>query len=403
MRFRSILAGLAMCVAAVLPAAAQRGPAPGTWELLGEERVGLGKDRDRLEIRQPEAWWREKAFRALRFVVQGGEVKVRQITLTYINGHTEQVSFSGTLRPGQQVDVPLRGERSYLAAIDFDYSSKFSISIGPGGLSLGQATMRVYGENVRGGPPPVRPVPPPSAGGRGWDTLASVRFNRTDARVEIPVSRREGRVGQIRLIYNGDRGVIVKEMRIRFGNGETQNVLLEERLDDGYSTRGIDLKGDQRFIERIVVILDPRREGGRANFTVEGNERPGSEAPRRGEGRLAREGWELLGRQTVGFNVDRDVIRINQNESWWGGNRGYDKLHFTAENSEIHMMGIRVVYINGYAESYKVDRLIPAGGDLAVDLPGSRSYIREIEMTYRARQNYSGQAVMSVFGERGRR
>jgi hypothetical protein len=414
---KSVLAGLAMALVAVLPAEAQRfgggerDRAAGTWELLGEERVGFGADRDRLEIKQDERWWREKSFRSLRFVAQGGDIKIRRIILNYQNGHTEELDFKGDIRAGAQIDVPLRGERSYIAAINFDYASQIRLRFGSGGIGIGQATMRVYGENMRSGPPP-RPVVAPAPSGPRWDALATQRFDRRDDRVQMDVGRREGRIGQVRLVYNGDGGVVIREMRVRFGNGESQIIPLSERLEDGYSTKGIDLEGDRRFIERVTVILDPRQRPGRANFTLEGNERPGrdlSDGPRRGEGRLQRENWELLGRATVGFERDRDIIRINGNQNWWEGRgggdsrRGIDKLHFTAENSEIYMGSIRVQYINGAVENVRIDRLIQVNGDLVVDLPGERAFIREIEMNYRSRPGYRGQAIVSVFAERPRR
>jgi hypothetical protein len=412
MKLRSILAGLAMAALAVVPASAQRGGpigGPGVWELLGEERVGYGSDRDELAINQNENWWREKAFRSLRFVPTGGDVKIRRIILNYINGHSEQLEYQGTIRAGQQVDVPLRGERSYLKSIGFDYASKISFSLGSGGLRIGQATMRVYGENMRGGRPPERVVAPVIApGARGnWDKIADESFDRRDSRVEMRVGRREGRLGQVRLLYNGDGGIVIREIRVRFGNGDQQTYPLAERLEDGYSTKGIDLEGDRRFVEQVTVILDPRGRPGRANFILEGTERPGrevSEPPRRGEGRVSREDWELLGRQTVGFGQDRDIIRVNQTESGWRGRgRGIDKVHFTAENNEVFMNSIRVTYLNGVSEEYRIGKLIPNGGDLAVDLPGERSFIREIEMSYRSRPGYRGNAVISVFAEKARR
>jgi hypothetical protein len=115
-----------------------------------------------------------------------------------------------------------------------------------------------------------------------------------------------------------------------------------------------------------------------------------------------RRDWVLLGQQSVGFLVDRDVIRINQSEAWFL-NRAFSALHFEARQNDIHLMAIRIVYLNGYAEDLRVDRLIRAGSDLAVDLRGERSYLRQIEMTYRSRPNFRGQAQIRVYGEPVRR
>lgn len=110
----------------------------------------------------------------------------------------------------------------------------------------------------------------------------------------------------------------------------------------------------------------------------------------------------LLGEQTVGFRVDRDVINVNQSEDWFR-TRPFRALHFQAQGNDVHMMSIRIVYLNGFAEDRRIDRLIRNGGDLVLDLNGERSYIRTIEMVYRARPNFEGRAVMRVFGELGRR
>ena len=113
-------------------------------------------------------------------------------------------------------------------------------------------------------------------------------------------------------------------------------------------------------------------------------------------------GEVLLGEKTVGFKVDRDTINIGQSEDWYR-NRSFRSLRFRADRSDVHMMAVRLVYFNGHEENLRVDRRIRAGGDLRVDLRGDRSYLRQIEMTYRSRPTFEGQAVVKVFGEPARR
>ena len=122
---------------------------------------------------------------------------------------------------------------------------------------------------------------------------------------------------------------------------------------------------------------------------------------RRG-GRGERGELVLLGEQRVGFRVDRDVIRINQSEDWYR-NRAFRSLHFKAQGNDIHMMSIRLVYMNGFGEEYRVDRRIRQGDDLPIELRGERSYLRQIEMVYRARPDFRGEATIQVFGEAARR
>ena len=122
----------------------------------------------------------------------------------------------------------------------------------------------------------------------------------------------------------------------------------------------------------------------------------------RDDGRARERGWELLGEQRVGFRVDRDVIRVGQSEDWHRSRR-FRTLHFMAEGNDIHMMSIRLVYQNGFGEDFRVDRLIREGEELPIDLRGERSFISQIEMVYRARPGFGGQAVIKVSGEPSRR
>ncbi|MGD9805512.1 MAG: hypothetical protein AB7E81_20625 [Hyphomicrobiaceae bacterium] len=159
MKPTTLALGFALALVAFAPAHAQRGG--GGWEQLAEERVTLGNDRDIIRLNHDENYFRTRAYRKLRFVASGGEVRMKTVRLVYLNGYAETIDFSQTLRPGQNVDLDLRGERSFLRQIEMNYRSKLGISIGGGGIKLNQPTIRVFGENVRrpghpGGPPPRR-------------------------------------------------------------------------------------------------------------------------------------------------------------------------------------------------------------------------------------------------------
>jgi hypothetical protein len=110
--------------------------------------------------------------------------------------------------------------------------------------------------------------------------------------------------------------------------------------------------------------------------------------------------WVLLGEQRVGLNVDRDVIRIGLAEGWFR-ERAFRALHFFAERNDVHLIRLGLRYFNGYSEEMDVDRIIRRGGRLAVDLPGTRSYIQEIELIYRSREG-GGRALVKVYGEPAR-
>jgi len=118
--------------------------------------------------------------------------------------------------------------------------------------------------------------------------------------------------------------------------------------------------------------------------------------------RGSRADWVLLGEQTVGFRVDRDAVNIGHGEDWYR-ERAFRRLHLVAERNDIYLLGIRLVYFNGFSEDFPVDRLIREGQDQMIELRGDRKFLRRIEMTYRSRPNFEGRAVMKVYGEPSRR
>jgi hypothetical protein len=150
------------------------------------------------------------------------------------------------------------------------------------------------------------------------------------------------------------------------------------------------------------VVAQPRDRGDDRRFDRDRDRDRGRDRDRDYDRRSRDRGWEFLGEQRVGFRADRDVIRINQSEEWYRTRR-YRTLHFIADGNDVHMMSLRLVYLNGFAENFRIDRLIRDGEDMPIDLRGERSFISQIEMVYRSRRDFGGHAVMKVYGEPSRR
>ena len=400
MRVRSLIASALMALAFSFGVAqAQRSPIADTWEFLGEQTVAFRDESDSIVINQGEEWYRNRLFRALRFVVERNDIELRSIRLVYLNGYTEDFDIGKKVRKGAQLSVDLRGERSFLKQIDLRYRSDFGISIGGGGLNLKiePAVVKVYGERVQRAPVAVVDAPVVERG--GWSLIDTQRFDNNSSRVVLGSGRGDGKFGQIRLKAVAD-GVRIRDVVVRFRNGETQSVPIGSRLEAGDETRAIDLYGDTRFIDAVTVNLEPRRRPGRSELQLLGLRRPGNEGS--GGDVYTQRGWIFLGEQTVGFRAERDVIDVNQPEEWHRDRR-FRSLHLIAQRNDIYMKALRLTYINGYSEEFVIDRLIPAGTDSEIDLRGERTFIRRIEMVYRARPNFNGQALMKVYGEPIRR
>ncbi len=371
---------------------AQRRGDDDRWELLGEQTVGFRVDTDSIVLRQNEEWFRNKAYRALQFQVEGNEVHLISLRLIYLNGHAEDVRVDRLIPRDNDLVVDLPGERSFLRQIDMRYRSNFGLSLGPGGVRVQQAVVKVYGDRAR--------RPPPSVAETRWDEIDTKRFERSDEQVVLRPDRDSGRIGSIKLRSLGDT-IEIQRITIQFSNGEDQVVRINRRFERGEETDAIDLEG-RRKIERVTVVLDPRRRPGRAGLALLGSRSDGDRDQDDREDPYARRGWSLLGEQTVGFGVDRDVINVNQSEEWYR-NRRFRALHIVAERNDVHLLGMRIVYMNGVDEDLRADQRIPAGGSAEVDLRGARSFIRRIELTYRARPGFGGRALVKVYGEPSRR
>jgi hypothetical protein len=391
-----VLCLLALSGLALLPSAhAQRGPGYDPWEFLGQKTGGFGQDGDSILINQNEDWHRDRAYRKLRFTAEGNDVELTGLRLIYINGYAENVPIERRIPRGQSLIVDLPGERSYLRQIDMRYRSGIGIQFGSGGIRFAQGSITVHGERA------VRPREPDRLPtGARWSEIDTQTYDRRGDRVEFRSDRGDGRFGQIRLRAVRDRADI-RNALVRFRNGEVQNIRVDQRLEEGEETRALDLEGDLRAIDRVVVNLEPRRRPGRSEMALLGVAREGRPGPGGGD-RYAQRGWTFLGEQTVGFQNDRDEIEVRQDDNWFRDRR-FNRLHVIAEGNDVYMNSVRIFYRNGYSEDFRFDRMIPAGSDLPLDLRGDRSYIKTIVMNYRSRPSFSGRATMKVYGESFRR
>jgi hypothetical protein len=103
--------------------------------------------------------------------------------------------------------------------------------------------------------------------------------------------------------------------------------------------------------------------------------------------------WELLGRQAVGFGVDRDVVQVGRKDG------DFRKIQLRVKGNAIEILDLKVVYGNGQTDDVRVRERIRAGGQTRViDLQGRERFIRNVQLIYRSKPNFKGQAVVEVWG-----
>jgi hypothetical protein len=103
--------------------------------------------------------------------------------------------------------------------------------------------------------------------------------------------------------------------------------------------------------------------------------------------------WELLGRQTIGFIVDRDVVQVGRQDG------DFRKIQLRVKNNDIEILDLKVVYGNGQMDDIRVREKIRAGGQTRViDLKGGERFIRNVQLVYRSKPSFKGQAVVELWG-----
>ncbi|WP_088348417.1 MULTISPECIES: DUF2541 family protein [Rhodomicrobium] len=108
---------------------------------------------------------------------------------------------------------------------------------------------------------------------------------------------------------------------------------------------------------------------------------------------MARDHWDELGCQSVGFLGDRDVIKIGRREG------RFKAIKLNVSGNAVHIMDLKVVYANGAPDDIQVRSEIREGGETRpLDLRGRERAIDRVELVYRAKPNFHGKARVCVSG-----
>lgn len=260
---------------------------------------------------------------------------------------------------------------------------------------------------------------------------------RSTTKTSIDISNTKGAYNGIRVrAKSGD--IDVTCVQVVYSNGSVYN---EDRLIhmlQGERSRPINAKGDAHHIDLVNVVTKPG--SGKAVLEVLGIQTDAAAAqprnpskPARGDsgcygeipiskaatatvvaknqpqdvtatptvpkrtdtpaGRSVDGGDVLFGAQSVGFGVDRDVIRV-------GTDIGkFDRIRLRVLDNDIHLNEVKVVYANGEPDVLAVNTDIKQNNKTNwLKLKGDR-FIKEIQLSYRSKPSFKGLARVEVLGE----
>lgn len=253
----------------------------------------------------------------------------------------------------------------------------------------------------------------------------------------IDVSKAKGGYKGIRVRNAQGRLFDLSRVQVVYSDGSVHNEDRQIDMWQGERSRLINPTGDSRFVDQINVVQTPGsgrgrlqvlgvqdedgrsmdRAGGGGRYSSSSNAptttttttptgrpdealsgavavRPTTDAPTTAAPGAATAGGDVLfGAQYVGFGVDRDVIRV-------GNEIGkFDRIRLRVLDNDIHINEIKVVYANGETDALAVNADIPKNSRTNwIDLKGDR-FIKEIQMVYRSKPSFKGQARIEVFGQ----
>jgi hypothetical protein len=209
---------------------------PEGWVLFGSQTVKGFGDRDSIKVGADAGEFESIAFRALQ-----NDIYLREITIVYGNGRKDKRTINLIVPKGHGTKViDLKGKGRVIRRIDFLYQ--------PANKGLRRsARLQAYGQysrdwlrGTRGG-----------TRGQKWIMLGAQEAHMfsTDNDTFV-VGERMGKFKGIRVAAQ-DNSVRLYGMEIIYGNGTSETVPIYGKLGAGQSTQVFDLKGRNRFIDRI--------------------------------------------------------------------------------------------------------------------------------------------------------
>jgi hypothetical protein len=250
-------------------------------------------------------------------------------------------------------------------------------------------------------PPPVRPDPRPPAppfDPTGWTLLGSATIEGRVDRDVIPVGK--GMKFDRLVMVVLDSSMELVEFTIEFGNKERFTPPVKHVFNESSRTREIDLPGENRNIQKIELGYKNIPGGGRARVEIYGKnikepkpDRPVEPPPPPEPAFDPKDGWTLVGSQTVDGKKDRDVFPVGKKAGKW------DKVMLVVKDSDLELVDFIVTFGNGEKFEPKTRHAFKEGSRTrAIDLPGDNRKIKNIELRY-ANLPGGGKAIVELYAK----
>ena len=386
------------------------------WVRLKSTIVELEAGKHRIDLSDVVA-----RTRAIRLEVTSGSVELARLVVAYGNGQVHYEDRPIALKAGER--TPAIGERE-----EERVAGEVTLEP-PAGAMAQSAVVEVWGQMISAAEaaavtPPTYPTPPPAEpptipatpGRQGQVEVMLAEVTKPGSGAQrIDIGQMPGRYRGIRVYLLGAAAVEIASIDIRYADGAvfTEDRGRPIRLDArDVRTRIIGPasgNGPERYIDEIVIHYGPAAsENARVRVTGVASS-AGARATRASgpaatmptaptpttamPGAVMAGGDVLFGTQTIGFDVDSDVIKVGQEYG------KFDKIRLRVLDNDIFINEMRVVYAIGEPDVLTIGANIPANSRSQwFHLSGDR-FIKEIRLAYKSRPNFKGLARVEAYGE----
>jgi hypothetical protein len=230
---KSLLSGaaaLSLLALAAIPASAN------TWVNLGVQSVEFSTDRDVFNI-----GYAAGRFDSLKFKVMGNQVEIADVLVFYGNGTKEHLNVKEHLQPGELTQsYDLKGDHRIIKRIEVLYHTE-------GGGAFGKAKVQILGSRFDA------PSPTPAPTNAAWEHLGDRNVGFISDHDSVAVGPGKGKFRAIKMDVSR-HDIFVYNLRVKFQNGDVQDLPVNGLIKAGHSTGYLDLPGYQRTIDRIDVV-----------------------------------------------------------------------------------------------------------------------------------------------------
>jgi len=244
-----------------------------------------------------------------------------------------------------------------------------------------------------------------TAKGEKWVKLASREIVLSLEKDKFDLSKAEGSYKALRF-ETKKSGIELKRYSVQFAGAGPAEESKPAKLSKNAKSKPIEF-GDERFLDSAEVGFAPDKDPKRT-VTLEAwglQSSAGKTATRPVDPKVANARTEvppgtvtaggdvLFGAQDVGFGRDRDQIKV-------GGEIGkFDKVRLRVIENDIFINSIKVLYLDGTEDSFAIDQEVKQSSRTDwIKIKGDR-FIKSIELVYRSKPSFKGQARVEVFGE----